>query len=189
MNVASRMDSTGLPNHTQVTEEVYHVLRNYPYEFQCRGKVKVKGKGDMTTYFLTDRKQPGTIRVEELSHLRAMSNQQNNHLAGKYFTKLLFSNILSNFRKHVRRRCNPSCNVTRRSSVAATIAGRAAEANQPSAARISAPKTRRRMRAAFTSILSIRCENPPHELQLQQRLQQNPRPQNGAFRKLQQRQL
>lgn len=71
MNVASRMDSTGLPNHTQVTEEVYQVLKNYPYEFQCRGKVKVKGKGDMTTYFLIDRKQPGTIRVEELPIIRA----------------------------------------------------------------------------------------------------------------------
>ncbi|GLV34234.1 rutabaga [Carabus blaptoides fortunei] len=71
VNVASRMDSTGLPNHTQVTEEVYQVLKNYPYEFQCRGKVKVKGKGDMTTYFLTDRKQPGTIRVEELPNIRS----------------------------------------------------------------------------------------------------------------------
>jgi len=50
------------------------VLRSYPYEFQCRGKVKVKGKGDMTTYFLTDRKQPGTMRVEELNHIRSMNN-------------------------------------------------------------------------------------------------------------------
>nr|CAD7409833.1 unnamed protein product [Timema poppensis] len=49
VNVASRMDSTGLPNHTQVTEEVYQVLHDHPFEFQCRGKVKVKGKGDMTT--------------------------------------------------------------------------------------------------------------------------------------------
>lgn len=71
VNVASRMDSTGLPNHTQVTEEVFHVLKTYPYEFQCRGKVKVKGKGDMTTYFLIDRKQPGTMRVEELNNMRA----------------------------------------------------------------------------------------------------------------------
>ncbi|KAL1498283.1 hypothetical protein ABEB36_009104 [Hypothenemus hampei] len=78
VNVASRMDSTGLPNHTQVTEEVYQVLKNYPYEFQCRGKVKVKGKGDMTTYFLIDRKQPGTLRVEELNNLRANPNNINN---------------------------------------------------------------------------------------------------------------
>ncbi|CAB3224658.1 unnamed protein product [Arctia plantaginis] len=55
VNVASRMDSTGLPNHTQVTEEVYQVLKDLPYQFVCRGKVKVKGKGEMTTYFLTDR--------------------------------------------------------------------------------------------------------------------------------------
>ncbi|XP_050719596.1 Ca(2+)/calmodulin-responsive adenylate cyclase-like isoform X3 [Eriocheir sinensis] len=65
VNVASRMDSTGLPNHTQVTEEVYQVLRNRPYQFQCRGKVKVKGKGDMTTFFLIDRKEPATIKAEE----------------------------------------------------------------------------------------------------------------------------
>lgn len=71
------MDSTGLPNHTQVTEEVYQVLKNYPYEFQCRGKVKVKGKGDMTTYFLIDRKQPGTIRVEELNNMRTNQNNVN----------------------------------------------------------------------------------------------------------------
>ncbi|CAH0604768.1 unnamed protein product [Chrysodeixis includens] len=55
VNVASRMDSTGLPNHTQVTEEVYQVLKDLAYQFVCRGKVKVKGKGEMTTYFLTDR--------------------------------------------------------------------------------------------------------------------------------------
>ena len=42
------MDSTGLPNHTQVTEDIYEILKNSPYEFQCRGKVKVKGKGEMT---------------------------------------------------------------------------------------------------------------------------------------------
>ncbi|CAH1156233.1 unnamed protein product [Phaedon cochleariae] len=78
VNVASRMDSTGLPNHTQVTEEVFQVLRSYPYEFQCRGKVKVKGKGDMTTYFLVDRKQPGTMRIEELNSMRASANNSNN---------------------------------------------------------------------------------------------------------------
>ncbi|VVC99302.1 unnamed protein product [Leptidea sinapis] len=55
VNVASRMDSTGLPNHTQVTEEVYQILKDMAYQFVCRGKVKVKGKGEMTTYFLTDR--------------------------------------------------------------------------------------------------------------------------------------
>lgn len=31
------------------------MLKDLPYQFVCRGKVKVKGKGEMTTYFLTDR--------------------------------------------------------------------------------------------------------------------------------------
>lgn len=88
VNVASRMDSTGLPNHTQVTEEVYQILRNHPYEFQCRGKVKVKGKGEMTTYFLTDRKQPGTIRVEDLTSLRGGAGLGN--LYGGVATPLAF---------------------------------------------------------------------------------------------------
>ncbi|RWS04161.1 Ca(2+)/calmodulin-responsive adenylate cyclase-like protein [Dinothrombium tinctorium] len=57
VNVASRMDSTSLPNHIQCTEEVYQLLKNWPYVFECRGTVKVKGKGDMTTYFLLDRKK------------------------------------------------------------------------------------------------------------------------------------
>lgn len=59
------------PLSLQVTEEVFQALKNHPYEFQCRGKVKVKGKGEMTTYFLTDRKQPGTMRVEEMNNLRS----------------------------------------------------------------------------------------------------------------------
>ncbi|XP_063921697.1 Ca(2+)/calmodulin-responsive adenylate cyclase isoform X9 [Zophobas morio] len=88
VNVASRMDSTGLPNHTQVTEEVYQVLKSYPYEFQCRGKVKVKGKGDMTTYFLIDRKQPGTLRVEELNSLRSNSTSTTSNMYGGVATPL-----------------------------------------------------------------------------------------------------
>ena len=83
VNVASRMDSTGLPNHTQVsiehhqprssyvfisqvTEDIYEILKTSPYEFQCRGKVKVKGKGDMTTYFLTGRRAASTMRIDDL---------------------------------------------------------------------------------------------------------------------------
>ncbi|XP_043199779.1 Ca(2+)/calmodulin-responsive adenylate cyclase-like isoform X5 [Amphibalanus amphitrite] len=81
VNVASRMDSTGLPNHIQVTEELYQILSRGPYEFQCRGKVRVKGKGDMTTYFLTDRKQLTTMRIDELSQPqnRAMASAQSSH--------------------------------------------------------------------------------------------------------------
>ncbi|CAM9378859.1 unnamed protein product [Lampetra planeri] len=52
VNVASRMDSTGLPGKIQVSEDVYKILKQSNYEFTCRGKVTVKGKGEMLTYFL-----------------------------------------------------------------------------------------------------------------------------------------
>uniref|UniRef100_A0A8K9X489 Adenylate cyclase type 6 n=1 Tax=Oncorhynchus mykiss TaxID=8022 RepID=A0A8K9X489_ONCMY len=53
VNVASRMDSTGVPDCIQVTTDLYHVLVNKGYQLDHRGLVKVKGKGEMTTYFLT----------------------------------------------------------------------------------------------------------------------------------------
>ncbi|XP_035218314.1 Ca(2+)/calmodulin-responsive adenylate cyclase-like [Stegodyphus dumicola] len=77
VNVASRMDSTGLPNHIQVTEDVYTLLKD-GYVFQCRGIVKVKGKGDMTTYFLLGRKQDGDIMPNEESTALKMENQNAN---------------------------------------------------------------------------------------------------------------
>ncbi|XP_068092610.1 adenylate cyclase type 1 isoform X4 [Hyperolius riggenbachi] len=52
VNVASRMDSTGVQGKIQVTEDVHRILKRCNYEFVCRGKVSVKGKGEMLTYFL-----------------------------------------------------------------------------------------------------------------------------------------
>ncbi|KAM8967029.1 adenylate cyclase type 1 [Pelodytes ibericus] len=52
VNVASRMDSTGLQGKIQVTEDVHRILKRCNYEFVCRGTVCVKGKGEMLTYFL-----------------------------------------------------------------------------------------------------------------------------------------
>ncbi|XP_059175219.1 adenylate cyclase type 1-like isoform X2 [Physella acuta] len=57
VNVASRMESTGLSGRVQVTEEVFAVLKNV-FTFECRGKVPVKGKGEMVTYLLKDRIVP-----------------------------------------------------------------------------------------------------------------------------------
>ena len=67
--------STGTPNYTQITEEVYDILKNaQAYEFNCRGKIKVKGKGDMTTYFLTDRRATATMRVDDLLHQQYLNS-------------------------------------------------------------------------------------------------------------------
>nr|XP_014341272.1 PREDICTED: adenylate cyclase type 6 [Latimeria chalumnae] len=54
VNVASRMDSTGVPDCIQVTSDMYQVLAAKGYKLECRGLVKVKGKGEMTTYFLSE---------------------------------------------------------------------------------------------------------------------------------------
>lgn len=54
VNVASRMDSTGLPDKIQVSEELQNVLHNLGYKLSMRGSINVKGKGTMTTFFLED---------------------------------------------------------------------------------------------------------------------------------------
>ncbi|KAL7062673.1 hypothetical protein AAHC03_0500 [Spirometra sp. Aus1] len=51
VNVASRMYSTGQKARIQVTEEVSQRLSSR-YDFEYRGNVFVKGKGDMRTYLL-----------------------------------------------------------------------------------------------------------------------------------------
>ncbi|XP_067086288.1 LOW QUALITY PROTEIN: adenylate cyclase type 1-like [Osmerus mordax] len=54
VNVASRMDTTGVQGKIQVTEDVHRIVSAH-YDFVCRGKVSVKGKGQMLTYFLEGR--------------------------------------------------------------------------------------------------------------------------------------
>lgn len=54
VNVASRMDSTGILEKIQVTQEVYQILHARGYPLTCRGPIEVKGKGNMVTYFLDD---------------------------------------------------------------------------------------------------------------------------------------
>ncbi|MGE5658953.1 MAG: adenylate/guanylate cyclase domain-containing protein [Actinomycetota bacterium] len=54
VNTASRMESHGIPGMIQVTESTYDRLKNH-YQFEQRGTINVKGKGEMTTYLLTGR--------------------------------------------------------------------------------------------------------------------------------------
>lgn len=55
VNVSSRMYSTGLPGTIQVTENTYNHLKPM-FNFKFRAVVQVKGKGDMNTYVLVDKK-------------------------------------------------------------------------------------------------------------------------------------
>lgn len=54
VNVASRMESHGEAGKIQVTETVYHKLAHH-YRFERRAPIEVKGKGQMTTYWLVGR--------------------------------------------------------------------------------------------------------------------------------------
>jgi class 3 adenylate cyclase len=51
VNVASRMESTGLPGRIQVTEAVAHAARE-TFTFEDRGLIEVKGKGQMQTFLV-----------------------------------------------------------------------------------------------------------------------------------------
>jgi len=55
VNTASRMESHGLPGRIQVTQATYGLLKD-EYEFEERGVIQIKGKGEMTTYWLRGKK-------------------------------------------------------------------------------------------------------------------------------------
>ena len=56
VNIASRMESHGIPGSIQVTEETYRRLKKQ-YVFEERGFVQVKGKGKMNCYLLKGHKK------------------------------------------------------------------------------------------------------------------------------------
>ena len=51
VNVASGMESSGIPGKIQVTETTYQLLKDQ-YQFLERGLIPIKGKGEMMTYWL-----------------------------------------------------------------------------------------------------------------------------------------
>jgi adenylate cyclase len=63
VNVASRMESTGIPDKIQVSQEAYARLKD-GFLFEARGLIDVRGKGKMPTWFLNGQKRleilPGT---------------------------------------------------------------------------------------------------------------------------------
>jgi class 3 adenylate cyclase len=51
VNVASRMESQGVPGKIQITQATYELIRD---SFHCepRGTINIKGRGEMMTWFL-----------------------------------------------------------------------------------------------------------------------------------------
>jgi class 3 adenylate cyclase len=54
VNLASRLESHGIPGRIQVSDAVCRRMCD-AYRFEPRGTIMVKGSGEMTTHFLTGR--------------------------------------------------------------------------------------------------------------------------------------
>ncbi|KAJ8786592.1 hypothetical protein J1605_006081 [Eschrichtius robustus] len=67
VNIASRMDTTGVECRIQVSEESYRVLSKMGYDFDYRGTVNVKGKGQMKTYLYPKCTDNGMVPQHQLS--------------------------------------------------------------------------------------------------------------------------
>ena len=57
MNVASRMESHGLPSRIQISESSYFLIRDGS-SCEARGEVDVKGRGLMRTWWLQGVRSP-----------------------------------------------------------------------------------------------------------------------------------
>ncbi|KAF3702755.1 Adenylate cyclase type 3 [Channa argus] len=60
VNVASRMESTGVMGNIQVVEDCYDILKEYGFRFIRRGPIYVKGKGELLTFFMKGKDKPSS---------------------------------------------------------------------------------------------------------------------------------
>lgn len=51
VNTASRMEANGIAGEIQVSEDVFNLAKNI-FCFEQRGKINIKGKGEMQTFLL-----------------------------------------------------------------------------------------------------------------------------------------
>ena len=71
MNVASRMESTGVEGRIQVSPATCERLGD-EFELEPRGEIDAKGKGRMRTWFLVGRRAAAPIRTD--ADTRALSH-------------------------------------------------------------------------------------------------------------------
>jgi guanylate cyclase len=55
VNMASRMETSGMPGQIQVTRATYELLRD-EFDLEPRGVIPIKGKGDVETWYLVGRR-------------------------------------------------------------------------------------------------------------------------------------
>lgn len=90
VNLASRMDSTGLKGHIQVPEATGRILADHGFVLQLRGDIFIKGvserRGGVCTYFVSSREQGSNYA--ERSTSRGISHGRNT-LAAMVFNMVL----------------------------------------------------------------------------------------------------
>ncbi|XP_053164637.1 adenylate cyclase type 9-like isoform X2 [Hemicordylus capensis] len=67
VNIASRMDTTGVECRIQVSEQSYRILHKMGYDFDYRATVNVKGKGQMKTSLYPKCMDNGIVPHHQLS--------------------------------------------------------------------------------------------------------------------------
>jgi PAS domain S-box-containing protein len=90
VNTSSRMESSGIENCIQVTEEVAVVARKYPDKFTVvdRGIIEVKGKGEMKVFLIGEKESECAIRDRLRRHSRLMKRE----------SKVLFQKMSEEFK-------------------------------------------------------------------------------------------
>ena len=68
VNIAARMETSGMPGRIQVTANTYERLQD-KYILEKRGAITVKGKGEMMTYWLIGRKVENLFEYEQPLHI------------------------------------------------------------------------------------------------------------------------
>uniref|UniRef100_A0A3Q3ATM0 Adenylate cyclase type 3 n=1 Tax=Kryptolebias marmoratus TaxID=37003 RepID=A0A3Q3ATM0_KRYMA len=68
VNVASRMESTGVMGNIQVVEDCRDILKEYGFRFIRRGPIFVKGKGELLTFFMKGKDKPSCNGTTALPH-------------------------------------------------------------------------------------------------------------------------
>ncbi|XP_074647587.1 uncharacterized protein LOC141903373 [Tubulanus polymorphus] len=87
VNTASRMESHGLPNRIHISASTTRLLHKFPdFSIQTRGKVMIKGKGELTTYWLVDsdqRPQQSILKTAKNGIAKAVQNMKSNIIMKK----------------------------------------------------------------------------------------------------------
>lgn len=65
VNEASRMDSTGQLDQIQVPKSAAEILDEEGYRVEYRGRIPVKGKGEMETYYVIEKKDDNNRLVNK----------------------------------------------------------------------------------------------------------------------------